>query len=256
MSANYPSLKDRVVIVTGGAQGLGRSFVTNLAEQGAKPIIVQRNFELAKELEQELNQKGHDTFAIRADIGSQESVQKMVAQVHEKYGRIDILVNNAAMLKNLAIGPFWEIPMSEWYDAINVNITGAFICAREVVPYMQKRNWGRIVNLSSTTILSGKPNYLHYSASKSAMIGITRAMARELGDWNITVNNLMPGTTKTESDRTSAHDEYFANAVKQQSIHRLATVQDHANALMFLCSDEAGFITGQCMVSDGGRSFL
>ena len=167
-----------------------------------------------------------------------------------------MLVNNAAMLQDITIGPFWELPLDEWRRAIDVNVTGTFLCSRAVVPAMQKNQWGRIINLSSTNLISGKPNYLHYTASKSAMIGMTRAMARELGRWNITVNTLLPGTTKTDVSRTSADDEYFARAVGQQSIQRHGDVSDHARVLLFLCSDDADFVTGQSHVCDGGRHFI
>ena len=198
-STVYPTLKDRVVIVTGGGQGLGRSFVRHLAEQGAIPIIAQRGVDGARELQKELEAQGLRALAIGTDISDPASVGAMVEETLAAYGRIDILVNNAAMLKNLVIGPFWELPLDEWRSAIDVNITGSFLCARAVVPAMQSRKWGRIINLSSTTVVSGRPNYLHYTASKAALIGMTRAMARELGEWNITVNALLPGTTKTET---------------------------------------------------------
>jgi 3-oxoacyl-[acyl-carrier protein] reductase len=254
-TAFYPSLKGRIAIVTGGGRGLGRSFVRHLAEQGAIPVIAQRDGEAAIVLQKELQAQGHQALAIRTDVSDPTSVAEMVERTLAAFGRIDVLVNNAAMLQNLTIGPFWELPLDEWRRAIDVNVTGTFLCSRAVVPAMQKGQWGRIVNLSSTNFISGKPNYLHYTASKSAMIGMTRAMARELGPWNITVNTLVPGTTKTEVGRTSAQDEYFERAVHQQAIQRLAEVSDHARVLLFLCSDEAGFISGQSLVCDGGRHF-
>ena len=254
--AIYPCLRGRVAIVTGGGQGLGRAFVRRLAAQGVIPVIAQRNFDVAKALQDELSAQGAKSMAVATDISDEASVEAMVSMALNAFGRIDILVNNAAVLKHLKIGPFWQLPIDEWRGAIDVNITGSYLCARAVVPVMQAAKWGRIINLSSTTILSGRGGYLHYTASKAALIGMSRAMARELGEWNITVNSLLPGTTKTESERTSAEDTYFENARKQQSIQRLAEVDDHARALLFLCSDESRFITGQSMVSDGGRSFL
>ncbi len=256
MTAIYPSLAGRVAIVTGGGQGLGRSFVRHFAEQGAIPVIAQRNAESAIALQQELEAQGPRSLAVQTDVSDPVSVAAMVERTLAALGRIDVLVNNAAMLQNITIGPFWELPVEEWRRAIDVNVTGTFLCSRAVVPAMQKGQWGRIINLSSTNLISGKPNYLHYTASKSAMIGMTRAMARELGRWNITVNTLLPGTTKTDTSRTSADDEYFQRAVREQAIQRLADVSDHARVLLFLCSDDAGFITGQSLVCDGGRHFI
>ncbi len=256
MTAIYPTLKDRVVIVTGGGQGLGRSFVRHFAEQGAIPVIAQRNSKAAIALQKELEGQGHRALAVRTDVSDPASVADMVERALAAFGRIDVLVNNAAMLQDITIGPFWELPLDEWRRAIDVNVTGTFLCARAVVPAMQKGLWGRIINLSSTNLISGKPHYLHYSASKSALIGMTRAMARELGRWNITVNTLLPGTTKTDASRTSADDEYFERAVREQAIQRFADVSDHARVLLFLCSDDAGFISGQSLVCDGGRHFL
>ena len=251
----YPTLKGRVAIVTGGGRGLGRSFVRHFAEQGAIPVIAQRNGEAALALQKELEAQGRRALAVRTDVSDPTSVAEMVERTLAALGRIDVLVNNAAMLQNLTIGPFWELPLEEWRRAIDVNVTGAFLCSRAVVPAMQKAQWGRIVNLSSTNLISGKPNYLHYSASKSALIGMTRAMARELGRWNITVNALLPGTTKTDAGRTSAQDDYFERARREQAIQRLAEGSDHARVLMFLCSDDAGFVSGQSLVCDGGRHF-
>jgi len=255
-TAAYPSLRGRVAVVTGGGRGLGRSFVRHFAEQGAIPVIAQRNSEAAVALQKELEAQGHRALAVRTDISDPASVAVMVERTLAEFGRIDVLVNNAAMLQDITIGPFWELPVDEWRRAIDVNVTGTFLCSRAVVPAMQKGQWGRIINLSSTNLISGKPHYLHYSASKSAMIGMTRAMARELGRWNITVNTLLPGTTKTDVDRTSAHDEYFERAVREQAIQRLAEASDHARVLLFLCSDDAGFVTGQSLVCDGGRHFI
>ena len=255
-TATYPTLKGRVAIVTGGGRGLGRSFVRHFAEQGAIPVIAELNGEAAAALQQELETQGHRALAVQTDVSDPASVAGMVERTLAAFGRIDVLVNNAAILQDLAIGPFWELPLEEWRRAIDVNVTGTFLCSRAVVPAMQKAQWGRIINLSSTIVISGRPNYLHYSASKSALIGMTRAMARELGRWNITVNALLPGTTKTEAGRTSAQGDHFERAMREQAIQRLAEVSDHARALLFLCSDDAGFVSGQSLVCDGGRSFL
>ncbi|OGA35672.1 MAG: hypothetical protein A3G80_14295 [Betaproteobacteria bacterium RIFCSPLOWO2_12_FULL_62_13b] len=255
-TAHYPTLKGRVAVVTGGGQGLGRSFVRHFAEQGAIPVIAQRNSEAAIALQKELEGRGHRALAVRTDVSDPASVAELVERTLASFGRIDVLVNNAAMLEDLTIGPFWELPLEEWRRVIDVNVTGTFLCSRAVVPAMQKAQWGRIINLSSTIVLSGRPGYLHYTASKSALIGMTRAMARELGRWNITVNALLPGTTKTDVGRTSAQGDHFERAMREQAIQRVADMSDHARVVLFLCSDDAGFISGQSLLSDGGRNFL
>ena len=255
-TATYPSLRGRVAVVTGGGRGLGRSFVRHFAEQGAIPVIAELNGEAAAALQQELEARGQRALAVRTDVSDPQSVAAMVERTLASFGRIDVLVNNAAMLQNITIGPFWELPVDEWRRAIDINVSGTFLCSRAVVPAMQKRQWGRIINLSSTIVVSGRPNYLHYTASKSAMIGMTRAMARELGRWNITVNALLPGTTKTDFGRTSAQGDHFERAMREQAIQRTADMSDHARVILFLCSDDAGFVTGQSHICDGGRSFI
>ncbi|MBI4292430.1 MAG: SDR family oxidoreductase, partial [Betaproteobacteria bacterium] len=206
-------------------------------------------------LQQELEAQGQRALAVRTDVSDPDSVAAMVERTLAALGRIDVLVNNAAMLQDITIGPFWELPPDEWRRAIDVNVTGTFLCSRAVVPAMQLGQWGRIINLSSIIVLSGRPNYLHYTASKSALIGMTRAMARELGRWNITVNALLPGTTKTDFSRTSAQGDHFERAMREQAIQRLADMSDHARVVLFLCSEDASFVTGQNLVCDGGRNF-
>ncbi len=170
-------------------------------------------------------------------------------------GRIDVLINNAAVFSQITMAPFWELPLDEWDRAMQVNITGAFYCARAVVPAMQQQRWGRIVNVTSGTVALGSANYLHYITSKSAVIGMTRSMARELGPWNITVNTFWPGVAKTEVPRPSINDELFKRFTQQQCLQRMTTVEDLAKPMLFLCSDEAAYMTGQIFEPDGGLSF-
>ncbi|MBI2319088.1 MAG: 3-oxoacyl-ACP reductase FabG [Betaproteobacteria bacterium] len=255
-TAIYPTLKDRVAIVTGSGQGLGRTFVRHFAAQGAIPVIAEINGDAAAALQEELQAQGRRALAVRTDVTDPVSVAAMVERTLAEFGRIDVLVNNAAMLQHLTMGPFWELSPEEWRRTIDVSITGTFLCSRAVVPAMQKARWGRIVNLSSTIAVSGRPNYLHYTACKSSMLGMTKAMARALGEWNITVNALLPGTTKTDTERTSAQGDHFERAMREQSIQRLAEMSDHASVILFLCSDDAGFVTGQSLICDGGRHFI
>lgn len=255
-TATYHSLQGRVVVITGAGQGLGRCYAQHFAEQGAIPIIVDVARDKALAVAQELTAQGRQTLAVPTDITDEASVAAMVETVTGRFGRIDCLINNAAILQQVAMGKFWTLDAQSWRRVIDVNITGAFLCARAIAPVMQQARWGRIVNVSSPTVTAGRPNYLHYVTSKSAAVGMTRAMARELGDWNITVNTFWPGVVMTEVQRGSVDAKQFDEMTQMQSLKRPATMEDHARAMLFLCSDEAGFITGQSLQSDGGRTFL
>lgn len=255
-TASYHSLKGRVVIITGSGQGLGRCYAQHFAEQGAIPVIVDVMADKANAVAQEITAQDRQAMAAVTDITDETSVAVMVKAVLDRFGRIDCLINNAAILQQVAMGQFWTLDAAAWRRVIDVNVTGAFLCAKAVAPVMQHARWGRIVNVSSPTVSAGRPNYLHYVTSKSAAIGMTRAMARELGEWNITVNTFWPGVVMTEVARESVDTGQFAEMTRLQSIKRPAQMEDHARAMLFLCSDDAGFITGQNLQSDGGRSFL
>ena len=255
VTANYESLENRVVIITGGGQGIGRGYAHHFAAQGAIPVIADLIGENGERVRAEIKKKGLKAHAIQTDVSEMSGVSEMVDSVLSAEGRIDILINNAAVFSRITMAPFWNLPVDEWKKAINVNVTGSFYCARAVVPTMQKAKWGRIVNVASGTISLGSPNYLHYITSKSAMIGMTRSMARELGPWNITVNTFWPGIIKTEVPRPSAPDEVFDMFSKQQCLPRLTTIEDLAKPMLFLCSDEANYMTGQIFEPDGGLSF-
>jgi len=255
-TATYHTLKDRVVVITGGGQGLGRAYAQHFAQQGAIPVIAEIQAEKAASVEREIAAAGGRSMAIVTDVTSEASVTNMVEQTLRKLGRLDCLINNAALLQHITMGPFWTLTAEHWRSVIDVNVTGAFLCAKAVAPVMQKAKWGRIVNISSPTVTLGRPNYLHYVTSKSAAVGMTRAMARELGPWNITVNTFWPGVILTEVERPSVNRAQVDEMTRLQSIPRPVNIEDHARVLLFLCSEEASFITGQSIQSDGGRSFL
>ena len=255
VTAHYESLKDRVVIITGGGQGIGRGYAHHFARQGAIPVIAELNGKNGDTVKKEVEEAGGRAYAFETDVGSMDSVSDMVAAPLKETGRIDALINNAAVFSRITMAPFWELPLDEWDSAMQVNVTGSFYCARAVVPAMQEAKWGRIVNVTSGTVALGSANYLHYITSKSAMIGMTRSMARELGKWNITVNTFWPGIIKTEVPRPSAPDGVFEMFRNQQCLPRLTTIEDLAKPMLFLCSEEAQYMTGQIFEPDGGLSF-
>lgn len=255
-NATYDSLKGRVIIITGGGQAIGRGYAHYFAEQGAIPVVADINADNARNVVAEIEAKGGAALAVEVDVAVEESANAMAAAALAAYGRIDALINNAAVFSQITMAPFWELPVEEWRRAVDVNVTGSFLCARAVVPAMIEAKWGRIVNVSSGTMKSGRPNYLHYITTKASIVGMTRSMARELGPYGITVNTFWPGVMQTEVERPSVPTEMFAKMTSTQAMPRQGTIHDLAKAMMFLCSDESAYMTGQGMMIDGGQNFL
>jgi 3-oxoacyl-[acyl-carrier protein] reductase len=179
----------------------------------------------------------------------------MARQVVDAYGRIDVLVNNAAIFSTIKMRPFWELSVAEWDELMAVNVRGVWLAAKAVVPQMRKQRSGRIVNISSGVVLMGRPNYLHYVASKGAVMSMTRAMAKELGEFGINVNCITPGPVYTEVPRATVTPQQREAMIAAQSIKRAAGTQDLEGTVVFLCSDDASFITGQTINVDGGMNF-
>ena len=254
-SARYDSLEDRVAVITGGGQGIGRGFAHHFAAQGAVPVVADIDGGNAAAVQAEIEAKGGRALGVETDVASEDAARALAAAALDAFGRIDILINNAAIFSRITMAPFWELPVDEWKRAMDVNITGAFFCARAVVPAMQEARWGRIVNVTSGTVKSGPPNYLHYVTSKSAVIGMTRSMARELGAWNVTVNTFWPGVTDTGIPRPSVPPEMFEKFIEWQVVKRSTRLEDLAKPMLFICSDEASYISGQILEADGGLNF-
>jgi len=243
-------LKDKVAIITGAGQGLGRAYALRLAQEGAKVVVAELNETKGRSVADEV--KG---LFVQTDVANAGSVEAMVRKTIDVYGRIDILVNNAAIFSTLKMRPFWEIPEAEWDQLMGVNVRGVWLAAKAVVPQMRKQGSGRMVNISSGVVFMGRPNYLHYVASKGAVLTMTRAMAKELGEFGINVNAITPGATFTEVPRDTVTPEQKEALVRAQSIKRVAGPADMEGVVLFLCSDEAAFITGQTINVDGGMNF-
>jgi 3-oxoacyl-[acyl-carrier protein] reductase len=255
-NVTYDSLKGRVAVITGAGQAIGRGYAHYFSAQGAIPVVADINGANAQNVVAEIEARGGKALAVEVDVADEQSARDMAAAALKAYGRLDILINNAAVFSRITMAPFWELPADEWRRAVDVNVNGAFYCSRAAVPAMIEARWGRIVNVSSGTVSMGRPNYLHYITTKSAMIGMTRSMARELGPYGITVNTFWPGVMQTEVERPSVPREAFARLTSTQCMPRQGTIHDLAKAMMFLCSDEAAYITGQGMLVDGGQNFL
>jgi NAD(P)-dependent dehydrogenase (short-subunit alcohol dehydrogenase family) len=242
----------RVVIVTGGGQGIGREYVKQYAAAGAIPIIAELNAEKAKAVEEEVRAAGHKALAVVTNVADPASVDALVERVMSEFGRIDVLVNNAGIFTTLKMRPFQDIPLDEWNTVLNVNITGCYLTARAVAPTMMNAKWGRIINITSGSVPLGVKNYLHYVTSKSALIGMSNSMARELGAFGITVNAVQPGGTFTEIPRETITEEGKARLIASQCIPREEVPMDLVGLVIFLSTEASGFITGQTIACDGG----
>ena len=249
-------LKGKVAIVTGAGSGIGKALALRLAQDGAAVVVPDiNNFELAAA--QIAKASGARTLGLQVDVSKEEDVARMAKETMKAFGRIDILVNNAALFSTLKLKPFEEIEVAEWRRVMDVNTLGIFLCCRACAPHMRAGGYGRIINLASGAPLKGVPLFLHYIASKGAVIAMTRGLARELGKDGITVNTLAPGFTLSETvAKDPKHVAQGENTKKTRAIQRDETPEDLVGAVSFLASADAAFITGQILVVDGGSAML
>jgi len=254
VARDFASLQGRVAIITGAGQGIGRVLAKAFAQCGAISVIAELNAAKGEAVTKEIVDAGGKAFAATTDVSSEDSVADMVALVERHFGRVDILVNNAGIFSTLEMRPFDQIPLEEWERVLRVNVTGAFLCSRAVLPAMRRAGWGRIIHMASGAVTLGRPNYLHYIASKGALAGMTGSMAREVGAHGITVNAILPGATFTEIERKTVTPEQKVRIISQQCIPRAETADDLVGTVLFLASDSSAFLTGQCLTVDGGAT--
>jgi 3-oxoacyl-[acyl-carrier protein] reductase len=250
MRPSQASLAGRVVIVTGGARGIGKAIALRCAAEGASVVIADIEGELAAQTAAQVEALGGQALAVRTDVSAAESVGAMVAAALDRFGRIDVLVNNAAIV-DLARQPSDLISEQEWDRVMLVNVKGPWLCIRAVLPAMREQRGGKIVNLSSDLILSGVPGLLHYVASKGALTAMTRSLARELGPDGICVNAVAPGLTTTDAAMTHGQ-EAAERSIRTRAIPRAQTPDDITGTVVFLASEASAFMTGQLLVVNGG----
>jgi NAD(P)-dependent dehydrogenase (short-subunit alcohol dehydrogenase family) len=244
-------LEGRVAIVTGGARHIGAAYCRRLAEEGAA-VVIADILDDARVAE-EIRSKGGHALSLRVDVSNEEDTNRIALETVKAFGRIDILVNNAAIFINIQRHPFYEITAEEWDRTSAVNIKGPFLCAKAVFPKMKEQRSGKIINISSSTAYWGTPSFLHYVASKAALIGMTRSLAREVGEFGICVNAIAPGLVEHEGQ--TAPKALTELQLKARSIKRLQTPEDLLGTLIFLASSDSDFMTGQTIVVDGGSVF-
>ncbi len=245
-------LKDKVVVITGAAQGIGATYAKAMAAEGAH--IVVADVLDGSSVVDEIEAAGGQAISVMTDVSDEVSAAAMATAAMERFGRIDVLVNNAAIYASLKMKSFDEIDVNEWDKVMAVNVRGPFVCAKAVTPYMKDRGYGRIINISSGTPFKGTPNMLHYVTSKGAILALTRALARELGDHGIAVNTLAPGLVLSEGVVANAEmrERLTAPVIASRAIKRDQMPEDLIGPLLFLASDDSAFMTGETVVVDGG----
>lgn len=248
---------DKVVIVTGAARGLGQEYARQFARRGASVVACDlRNCDETLAI---VEGEGASGIALKTDVTSAGSTTKMAESAIEAFGGIDVLVNNAALYGSLTFAPFDQLDESEWDKTMNVNVKGIWQCCKAVLPAMKKRGGGAIVNISSLAATYGMPNGLHYTASKAAVIGVTRGLAREVGRFNVRVNAVAPNVVNTDATSEvfgDKRDKIIDVTLSQQAIRRPLETGDIVGAVLFLSSDESKLTTGQTIMVDGGTVFL
>jgi 3-oxoacyl-[acyl-carrier protein] reductase len=247
-------LEGRVAIVTGGGHGIGKAYAARLAHEGAKVVIAELDARAGDAVAKELTAAGRDALAVATDVADAKSVQAMALKAVERFGRIDVLVNNAAIFATVPMSrsPFDEIAIDEWDRMMAVNLRGTWLASCAVIPQMRKQGYGKIINISSGTALKGSPSRIHYVTSKAGILGFTKTLANEVGKDNICVNCVAPGSTLSEENPDEGIVKMRTAATSSRALKRVQTPEDLTGAIVFFASADSDFITGQTLVVDGG----
>ena len=247
-------LKDKVAIITGAGQGIGKEYALRFAREGAKVVIAEIKLENAQQVAQEIESKGGKALAIRTDVSAEADALQVAKKTIDTFGRIDVLVNNAAIYYGKEMKPFEMISEKDWDASMAVNVKGFFFMSKAAMPQMKKQKSGSIINISSGTWLIGIPYFLDYVTTKAAIVGFTRALSREIGEHGIRVNAIAPGFTMTEASKTlkGAPPGMAQMLADQTALKRHEQPEDLVGACVFLASDDSSFISGQLLNVDGG----
>lgn len=246
-------LSGRAVIVTGGGKGIGKVYAQEFAAAGARVVAADIDAHAAIAVAEAITATGGAALGLGVDISDEQSVAAMASATLDRFGAIDVLINNASLMSVLPRRSWLEIPVDEWDQVMAVNLRGMFLCCRAVFPTMKTQQRGKIVNISSSRFFEGSPNRLHYTTSKAGAIGFTRALAREVGEFGVTVNAVAPGLTASDTQVQSTSGNYLAARSSGRAIDRVQAPGDLVGAVMFLSSSASDFMTGQTLLVDGGK---
>ncbi len=247
-------LQNKVTIITGAAHGIGKAYARRFAEEGARVVIADIDREGGEAVAKQLCDQGFSAWARATDVRSYSNVDGLMRETVGRFGRIDVLLNNAAIyvVEKLWTGLVEELPLDEWDRVLEVNLKGVFLCCKAVIPILKEQKSGKIINVASGTFFSGSSNMPHYTSSKGGVVALTRVMARQLGPWGINVNCLTPSSTMSEEVITDEVRKRREPSANQRCFKRVELPEDIVGTALFLASSDSDFMTGQLLVVDGG----
>jgi 3-oxoacyl-[acyl-carrier protein] reductase len=247
-------LKDKVAIITGAAHGIGKAYARRFAEEGACVVIADIDASAGEGTARAIADSGGTAWARATDVRSPASIDALMRETVQKFGHIDVLVNNAAIYvtQKLWKGPVEELAVEEWDRVMEVNLKGVFLCSKAVIPIMKRQRSGKIINIASGTFFSGSGNMPHYTTAKGGVVALTRVMARQLGEWGINVNCMTPGSTMSEENVSEDVLKRREGSIDKRAFRRIETPVDIVGTALFLASSDSDFITGQLLVVEGG----
>lgn len=247
-------LQEKVTIITGAAHGIGKAYARRFAEEGAHVVIADIDAKGGEEVAKGLLDSGFSAWARGTDVRSYPNIEGLMRETAQRFGRIDVLLNNAAIYvtQNLWKGAVEELALDEWDRVLEVNLKGVFLCSKAVIPFMKRQRSGKIINIASGTFFSGSGNMPHYTTAKGGVVALTRVMARQLGEWNINVNCMTPGSTMSEESVTDDVLKRREGSMEKRCFKRVETPADIVGTALFLASSDSDFVTGQLLVVEGG----
>lgn len=247
-------LQNKVTIITGAAHGIGKAYARRFAQEGAHVVVADIDAAGGEAVANALVDSGGSAWARTTDVRSYANVEGLMRETVDRFGRIDVLLNNAAIYvtQELWKGPVEELALDEWDRVLEVNLKGVFLCSKTVIPIMKRQRSGKIINIASGTFFSGSGNMPHYTTAKGGVVALTRVMARQLGDWNINVNCMTPGSTMSEDSVTEEVLKRRQESMDKRSFKRVETPDDIVGTALFLASSDSDFVTGQLLVVEGG----